>query len=36
MAIERATEIHQQAEKRGVSDDIEIQREARSTERSPK
>ena len=29
MAIERASEIHEAAEKRGVTDDIEIQREAR-------
>jgi len=29
MAIERATEIHEAAEKRGVTDDIEMQREAK-------
>ena len=32
MAIERATEIHEAAEKRGVTDDIEIQREAKRDE----
>ena len=32
MAIDRAQEIHETAEKRGVSDDIEIQREARDGE----
>ena len=36
MAIERAQEIHETAEKRGVSDDIEIQREARGDRKDPK
>lgn len=36
MAIERAQEIHETAEKRGVTDDIEMQREARGDEKGRK